>query len=157
MSFRMSALPVDRFQELFAMSDEALRAHGAKRYVADHAPGFPCRVSLQDAMPGERVILVPYPHQPAESPYKACGPIFVRELATQAVAEPGQVPEVLRVRTLSVRGYSRHSMMVDATVVEGPQLESAIGKLFANARVDYLHVHYAAPGCYACRVDRIER
>ena len=157
MSFQMSALPLDQFQELFALSDAALGARGARRYIADHAPGFPCRVSLQDAAPGERVILVPYAHQPADSPYSASGPIFVRELAMRAVPEPGEVPNLLRLRTLSVRGYSRHSMMVDATVVEGPQLEPAIEKLFANSRVDYIHLHYAAPGCYACRVDRVKR
>jgi len=155
MLFRISALPAEAFQELFSLSDEALQARGAKRYVASHTPGFPCRVSLQDAEPGERVILVPYQHQPDDSLYRASGPIFVRENAAQAMPEAGEVPGLLRLRTLSVRAYDHKSRMMDAAVVEGPQLESAVSKLFDNPRVEYLHVHYAAPGCYACRIDRV--
>jgi len=155
MLFRISALPVDAFQGLFSLSDEALRERGAKRYVASHTPGFPCRVSLQDAAPGERVILLSYLHQPADSPYRSSGPIFVREEATQVMPEAGEVPGLLRLRTLSVRAYDARSLMIDGVLVEGPQLESAVSKLFANPRVEYLHIHYAGTGCYACRVDRV--
>jgi uncharacterized protein DUF1203 len=34
------------------------------------------------------------------------------------------------------------------------EVGSAIGKLFREPRAQYLHVHFAAPGCYAARVDR---
>jgi Protein of unknown function (DUF1203) len=39
--------------------------------------------------------------------------------------------------------------------VEGTHVEEAIERQFANAAADYLHIHFAAPGCYAARVDRI--
>jgi hypothetical protein len=29
-----------------------------------------------------------------------------------------------------------------------------IEKLLANPRAAYLHVHFAAPGCYAARIER---
>ena len=45
-------------------------------------------------------------------------------------------------------------MMVDRELVEGAQLETAIERLFAEPRAAYLHVHFAAPGCYAARVER---
>jgi hypothetical protein len=45
-------------------------------------------------------------------------------------------------------------MMVERELVEGTALEGAIERLFANPRAAYMHVHYAAPGCYAARVDR---
>lgn len=45
-------------------------------------------------------------------------------------------------------------MMVWADVHPGTELESGIAALFALERVDYLHLHYAKPGCYACRVAR---
>jgi len=39
-------------------------------------------------------------------------------------------------------------------VVDGRELEQAIDRLFGDERVEFLHVHYAKPGCYACRIDR---
>jgi len=45
-------------------------------------------------------------------------------------------------------------MMVERELVDGHELEGAIARLFADARAAYLHVHFAAPGCYAARVDR---
>jgi len=29
-----------------------------------------------------------------------------------------------------------------------------IARLLGDPRADYLHVHYAKPGCYAARIDR---
>jgi len=55
---------------------------------------------------------------------------------------------------LSLPGYDADSLMVEAAIVEGGQLEPGIDRLFSNARVQYAHIHYATPGCYACRVDR---
>jgi hypothetical protein len=40
-------------------------------------------------------------------------------------------------------------------LVEGHHLEDTIERLFADPRAAYLHLHYAAPGCYAARVDRV--
>ena len=45
-------------------------------------------------------------------------------------------------------------MMAWAEVVPGNGIEAGIAALFALERVAYLHVHYAKPGCYACRVER---
>jgi hypothetical protein len=45
-------------------------------------------------------------------------------------------------------------MMVGWELVDGEQLEAAIGWLFTNPRASYLHVHFAALGYYAARVER---
>src|SRR4051812_24955670 len=103
MEFQISALRRDDFEELFSLDDAALALRGAKRYIADRTPGFPCRVSLQDAEPGERVVLVPFSHQSASSPYRAAGPIFVREAAQTVSLPPNTLPVLLRTRLLSVR------------------------------------------------------
>jgi hypothetical protein len=129
-------------------------AVGAKRYVADRQPGYPCRVSLQDAARGERVVLVPFRHQSADSPYRASGPIFICEAASQASPGANEVPELLRSRLLSVRAYDADSLMVDADVVEGRDAEPMIERLFDNPAIAYIHAHYAKPGCYAARIDR---
>jgi hypothetical protein len=84
MNFQIVPLQLKEFLPLFELSDPEVAEHGARRIIADANPGFPCRVSLEDAEIGERVILVNYMHQPTDSPYRATGPIFVREKAVQA-------------------------------------------------------------------------
>jgi Protein of unknown function (DUF1203) len=64
------------------------------------------------------------------------------------------VPEQLRKRTLAVRAFDSKGMMVGFELADGREVERAIGKLFTDPKADYLHVHFAAPGCYAARVER---
>lgn len=154
MSFHIHALPVDGFAPLFAKSDDALSAVRIRRVVADGRPVYPCRVSLQDATAGERLLLLPYEHHTVHTPYRASGPIYVREAAVQARPQVDEVPDLLRRRLLSLRAYDAEGMMVGAEVVQGSQIEVVIERLFAIGRSERIHVHYAQPGCYACRVDR---
>jgi Protein of unknown function (DUF1203) len=155
MSFRIKGLPADRFEHLFAMSDVELAKHGAVRQVADdRRPGYPCRVSLSDSKPGDKLILVNYEHLPVDSPYRMRFAIFVRE-GDETYDKVDQVPEQLRRRVLAVRAFDAKGMMVGFELVDGSQLEQAIEKLFALGPADYLHVHFAAPGCYAACVERM--
>lgn len=154
MSFQIHALPLEPFTPLFALPDDVLRARGIRRIVADGRSGHPCRVSLQDAAEGESLLLLPYEHHPVDTPYRASGPIYVREQATMAAPEVDAVPALLRTRLISLRAYDARGMMVWAEVCEGTGLEAGIAALFERDRVDQLHLHYARPGCYACRVTR---
>jgi len=154
MSFQIHALPADTFAPLFALLDEQLRARDIRSVVADGRPVYPCRVSLQDANEGERLLLLPYDHHRVDTPYRASGPVYVREAATQAVPSIDEVPALLRTRLLSLRAYDPCGMMVWADVIPGTEVETAIAALFAIKRSAYLHIHYAKPGCYACRVER---
>lgn len=154
MSYRITGLPLESFTPLFALSDTELAARDACRVVADKRPGYPCRVTLEDADPGERLILLSYEHQPAASPYRSAGPIFVRETATATFDQCDIIPEVLRTRLLSVRAYDDSDMMIDAGTVDGAQLEPVIVRLFDNPAVAYVHIHNAKPGCYAAKAVR---
>jgi hypothetical protein len=156
MNFQISALPLAPFAPLFAMSDAELRQRGALRRIVDAKPGFPCRVSLEDAEIGERVVLLNFEHQSADSPYRAQHAVYVRENAIEAHPAVGEVPEVLRRRLLSVRAYDSAGMMIEADVVDGRELEPVIERMLARANVAYLHLHNAKPGCYAARVDRAD-
>ena len=154
MTFRITGLPAANFAHLFALSDEELSARGAVRKIADgRIPGYPCRVSLTDSRAGDELLLVNYEHHRVDSPYRMRFAIYVRrgETTYDAVDE---VPEQLRRATLAVRAFDADAMMVGWEMVEGRALEDAIARLFADARAAYLHVHFAAPGCYAARVDR---
>jgi hypothetical protein len=154
MSFRIVGLPAERFAHLFALSDAELAAQGAVRRTADaRNPGYPCRVSLTDSRPGDELILVNHEHHEVESPYRMRFAIYVRE-GEETYDKVDEVPEQLRLRTLAVRAFDADAMMAGWELVEGRDLEAAIERLFANPRAAYLHVHYAAPGCYAARVER---
>ena len=154
MSFQIHALPADPFQPLFKMSGQELAGNRATRMVVDAKPGYPCRVSLADAEVGETVILVNHEHQPANSPYRSAHAIFVREHASQAFPKPGEVPEVLSTRLISVRAFDDRHYMVNADVVDGKDLGRVIPAMFRDPGVSYLHLHNAKPGCFAARVTR---
>ncbi len=154
MSFRISGLPAEKFSHLFALSDEELTTHGAVRRIADgRTPGYPCRVSLTDSRPGDELLLINYEHHAVSSPYRMRFAVYVRK-GEETYDAVDEVPEQLRVRTLAVRAFDADAMMVGWDLVDGHELETAIDQLFANPSAAYLHVHYAAPGCYAARVER---
>ena len=56
----------------------------------------------------------------------------MRENAREARPEVDEVPQVLRSRLLSVRGFDENGMMVDADVVDGREIEPVIERLLAN-------------------------
>jgi hypothetical protein len=151
--FRSSGLPIEPFTPLFGQSDSALAGRNARRVVADEKPGYPCRITLEEAEPGETLLLLAYPHQPASSPYRASGPIFVRESARMP-CDSTALPPVLRHRLLSLRAYDTADMIVDAEVVAGAEVELGLERLFSRTDTSYVHVHNAKRGCFSCRVDR---
>lgn len=155
LSFRISALPREPFEALFRLDELELAKLGIRRRVAKEKPGYPCRVSLEDAEVGESLLLLPFEHHAVDSPYRASGPIYVREVAMQASPGEGEVPGFFRHRQLSARAYSAKGMMRDASVFEGVALEASLEALFADPKVAYVHLHNAQPGCFMARVDRV--
>ena len=154
MTFRITGLAPDPFRALFGLDDAALALHGAIRYRVDSEFGFPDRIELRDATPGDTVLLVNHVHQPADTPFRASHAIFVREGATTPFDAIDTVPDVLRRRMLSLRAFDAAHMMVDAALVDGREADAAIARLLTNPAVEYLHAHFATRGCYAARVDR---
>jgi hypothetical protein len=154
MTFRVTGLPAEQFNHLFALGDAELAKLGAVRQIADaRVPGYPCRVSLTDSQPGDELVLVNYEHHPVHSPYRMRFAIYVRK-GEETYDAVDRIPEQLRLRTLAVRAYDRDAMMVGWELVDGNNLVDTITRLFADPRADYLHVHFAAPGCYAARINR---
>jgi hypothetical protein len=154
MTFRITGLSPEPFRRLFGLPDDELARHGVKRYVADKAPGFPCRVEMRDAALGETMLLLNHVCQPADTPYRASHAIFVREGAADAYDQVDEVPAVMRARLMSLRAFDASGMMLDADVVDGAAVEPVIARLLANSDVSYIHAHYAKRGCYSGRVDR---
>lgn len=151
-SFRISGLPADDFNDLFALSDAELEARQARRMIAQNG-GFPCRISLTDAAPGDAVILVNYEHHRVDSPYRSSFAVYVRE-HEQRFDAVDEVPLQLRKRTLSLRAYDAAGMLRTADIVAGRELEAGIAALFSDPDVAYIHAHFAKPGCYAALIER---
>ncbi len=154
MSFRIQGLPVAPFAPLFGLDESELAAQGVLRREADDQGGFPCRVSLRDARPGETLLLLNYEHLPVPGPYRSRHAIYVREYAEEYRPDINEIPEVLASRLLSVRAFDASGMMLDADVVAGVVAARVIEQQLANPQVEYLHLHNAKPGCYAARVIR---
>ncbi len=154
MSFRISGLPVSLFQPLFALNDSELLRRGAERRVTKAGDDYPCRVSLDVAQPGETVLLLSHEHQPAPSPYRSAGPVFVRQSAKNSFDRPNVIPEQMRPRLMSLRAYDASHYIVCADVSPGLELGGLAARFFERPDVSYIHVHHARWGCYVCRIDR---
>lgn len=155
MTFQIHALPLAPFEPMLSMDEDALRALGARRMVAEAPHAAPCRVSLVDAEPGEALILLNHMHLTAPaSPYRGGGPIFVREQAVEAAPGMGEVPDMLGRRLLSARVYDVDWMMTDADVVEGADLAGRLDSWFADPAAAEIHIHTARRGCYLARAAR---
>lgn len=154
MTFQIQALEPEPFEHLFRMSDAELAAQGAKRVVADAPCSYPCRVSLADADIGATLILCNYKHLEINSPYAAAYAVFVREGAQQAQLEPGEVPELLRHRLLSLRGFDEAGYLKQADVVEGKSVARAMETMFENDDIAFVDIHNAREGCFHARAVR---
>jgi hypothetical protein len=148
MSYRITGLCANH-----GLPAAALAAHGVTRVTADHKPGFPDRIELRDADPGE-TLLLNYTHQPAHNAYHASHAIFVREWAEAAYDRVREIPHVMRERPMSLRAFNVQNVMIEAELGAGAELESLIQRLLACSNVEYIHAHYAKRGCYAALITR---
>ena len=121
--------------------------------IADSNPSFPCRATLDDAAPGEALLLVNHvSHE--RGPYHASHAIFVSEGAMQAAQYVDVVPPALDRRILSIRAFDVAGMMTDAALVQPGEADAAFRKMLADPAVDHLDAHNATRGCFAARVER---
>lgn len=154
MNFQITALDHTQFESMFRLSDEELLDIGGIKMNVDEKPGFPCRVSLEDANIGEEVILVPFEHHRTNSPYQAKGPIFIRKGLKQKKLEVNEIPKMLEHRLLSFRGYNNEGIMKSAKTGEGKETKKIIREIFENKEIQYIQIHNSSPGCFNCQVNR---
>lgn len=155
MMIATTGLAPEPFYPLFAMDDAELHQRGIRRMVApDNAGiGYPCRVSLAFAQPGEELLLVNYRHlDDAHSPYRSEGPIFVRRGATQFQWN-GEWPEIVTQRPMSVRAYDHEGIMIEADLAEKDDLKSLASEWLARTDVAHVDIHSTRRGCFFCRIE----
>ncbi len=152
--FVISGLDPKLFEGYFEMNSSQLGKMGIRTSLADSYPGYPCRVSLEDAQIGEEVYLISFEHHQTNSPYRSSGPVFVRKNAMPASMGINEIPEMLIHRLLSLRAYNEAGMMLDSRTLNGSELRFTLCQMFENMEIAYIHIHNAGPGCYNCKAER---
>jgi hypothetical protein len=153
MTYRIAGLDPAPYKPFFDLSDDDLARRGVVRMTVTGA-GFPCRVSLTDRAPGERVLLVNHVSHDVANPYRASHAIFVAEGAGEAAVYVDEVPPVFETRVLSLRGFDRDGMMADAILAQPGEADASIRKLFSNPAIETIHAHNATRGCFSARIER---
>lgn len=154
MTYCIQGLSPEPFAALFAMDDEALSARRARRVIATSDRGFPCRVSLQDARAGERLILVHHVSHDVETPYRSAYAIYVREQARTPAVYVDEVPPVFEGRPIALRGFGAEGLLKAARLALPGEADAEIRQLFEMDEIAAIHAHNAAHGCFAARIDR---
>lgn len=155
MSFIVTGLPVDEFAPLFGLPDEKLAARGVIRKTAEAKPGYPCRITLEDAEPGETLLLLNYESHKAATPYRSAYAIFVREGARAAATYLNELPPVMEKRPIALRIFNSDGMLIGADLGrEGGETKAKIEEIFSNPEAAYIHAHNAMHGCFAAEIRR---
>jgi hypothetical protein len=153
MTYRIEGLSPEPFQPLFEMDDAALAERGAMRVRADSPNGYPCRISLEDAAPGEELILLNHVSHDVAGPFRTAYAIFVRKGAAAPV-HVDETPDYLDRRTLSLRGYRAGGLLKVARLAAPGESDAAIRELLADEEIETVHAHNAAYGCFLARIER---
>lgn len=136
--------------------DKIAQAPGTVRVRATSKPGFPCRVTLEDAEPGEELLLFNHVSHDVDSPYRNSYAIYARTAAEAAARYTDAVPPIFADRTLAMRAFGADAMLKTASLSLPGDADKTIRQLFELDDIAYIDVHNAAHGCFAARVERFE-
>jgi hypothetical protein len=153
MTYRIEGLAPEPFESLFDMTDGELAALNAMRVTADSSGGYPCRVSLADAEPGEDLVLLNHVSNDVPTPFRTAYAIYVRKDAQPAFFVD-EAPDYLAKRTLSLRGFDEAGMLKHGTIAQPGEADAQIRSLFEQADIATIHAHNAAYGCFLARIER---
>lgn len=152
MSFTITGLDPNEFKPLLELSDDALAARGVVVRTANAKPGFPCRVTLDDAEPGERVLLFNYESHEAASPFRSSYAIYVRSNASTAAVYENELPPVFANRPIALRIFDADGMLIGADMGVNDDLKEKIEAALTRPGAAYIHAHNAMHGCFAAEI-----
>lgn len=140
-----------------AFADTAeLIAAGAIRVTADQPDAYPCRITLEDAEPGESLILLNHVSADVATPFRASHAIFIREQAAAASHHVNAVPSVVARRATSLRGFDANGMMRDAILAQPGEADAGIRRLLEKEEIVHVDIHTATWGCFLARAERYD-
>jgi len=154
MPFTIIGLSPEEFAPLFDLSDEALKARGIVRKIATTKPGFPCRITLEDAEPGETLLLLNYESHKAATPYRSSYAIYIRESARETAQFTDEIPPAMAHRPIALRFFNTDGHLVGADLALAGDIKEKIEQALSRKDVAYLHAHNAAHGCFAAEIRR---
>ena len=152
MSYQVVAIPEDLAREVRATLKAPRYGHPAH---VELAAGYgPCRACLRKFREGEedRVLFTYDPFTGLDS-YPSPGPVFIHRDDCARFADEGFPPE-LRDLPLTLEGYGAERWIVARERVADGDVDSAIGRLFEQADIEYIHVRNTQAGCYIARIER---
>lgn len=156
---RFHCVPVDpAVAERFRTTGLDDRGLTVRRMTATEAGGFPCRVCLRLARPGEDVLLGSYNLPKPTGTYWTPSPIFVHAAPCTPYAGTDEVAEIIRENGLvSVRAYDAEGMCLYdlGHVTVGTEIDGPLTRALADPRTDFVNIHTARPGCLLSRVERV--
>ena len=152
--YRIEGLSPAAFEPLIGLPEARLAERGVMRVTADAKPGFPCRVTLEDAEPGESLLLLNHVSHDVATPYRTAYAIYVRERAGAPALFEDSLPPAFAGRTLSLRGFDCSGMLRGAVLALPGEAEAGIKELLGRPEIATIHVHNAAYGCFVARVER---
>ena len=153
MAYRIEGLAPEAFESLFSMTDGELAERNAVRVTADSPTGFPCRVSLKDAAPGEELVLLNHVSHDVQTPFRTAYAIYVRKGASASSYE-NETPAYLDSRTLGLRGFDSAGMLKAGLLAMPGEADARIRELFEAPEIATIHAHSAAYGCFLARIER---
>ena len=154
MTYRITGLSPEPFAHLVDADDAILAQHGALRVTAAAKPGYPCRITLDDAEPGETLILLNHVSHDVATPYRSAYAIYVREAAVETATFEDAVPPVFADRPMAFRAFDDDGMLRNAALALPGEADAKIRTLFNQPEIAYLHAHNAAHGCFSAKVER---
>jgi hypothetical protein len=154
MTYRIDGLRPEDFSGLLGLAEDALARRGARRVIADSKPGFPCRVTLEDAEPGEALILFNHVSHDVPTPFRSAYAVYVRDGAREPASYIDETPPVFEGRALGLRGFDGEGMLRGALLALPGEADSKIRALFERPEIETIHAHNAAAGCFAAKIVR---
>ena len=134
------------------------RGNALIRMTATADGGFPCRVCLAYAKPGEEVLLGSYDLVKPQGVYWTPSPIFVHAEPCVPYAGADEVAEIVRRNAIvSVRAYDARGMVLYdlGRVSDGAEVDEPLAAALGDERTEFVNIHTARPGCLLCRVERV--
>ncbi len=156
MTYRIRGLDPAQFADRFAMEGGALALSLSQRLTAGVGGYYPCRVSLEDAAPGEEILLTNFTNHAVDTPYRNTFAIYVRRKADRAAEFVDRLPPVLRARPIALRGYNAAGLLHRASLALEDDADAAIRDLLKDGDIAYIDAHNAKHGCFAARIERYE-
>jgi hypothetical protein len=156
---RYRCIPIDAaVADRFRRSGRDGFDNALRRITATGTGGFPCRLCLLCAEPGESMLLGSCDLRRPRGIYWTPSPIFLHARTCPGFEATDVVAPIIRVNALvSVRAYDADDLCLYdlGHVCAGAEVDAPLLHALDDPRTAFVNVHTARPGCLLSRVERV--